>query len=49
MYDEKEEMISSDIWHGKSIEEVKFWVRLEIRKIIASSDYERIEVKIDEI
>lgn len=49
MYNENGEEISSDIWHGESVDKVKFWINLEIRKIIAKSDYNKIDVNIEEL
>ncbi len=41
-------LISSDIWYGYSIQDVKFWVELAIKDILQNTSYQNINYFINE-
>ena len=48
IYNEKNEVISDDIWYGNSIDNVKFWVDLAISDIIQKLKYKHLYYEIFE-
>ena len=47
IYNENNDLISNDLWYGYSIDNVKFWVDLAIKRMMESGNYRRLEYYID--
>ncbi len=49
IYNEKNDLLSSDIWYGNSLQDVEFWVKLAAKNIIENSNSKNIFYTIDQV
>lgn len=48
IFNDSGEIISNDIWHGTSVDNIKFWVDLAIKEIIKNADYQHLYYNVEE-
>lgn len=46
---EKNEIISNDIWYGNSVNSIKYWVDLAISDILKKPGYTKLYYEINEL